>query len=417
MSDLMNVDQAVEQVLQHFARLPPEPVGLPDALNRIAAADIIAPGNIPPFANSSMDGFAVRAAATHGADNVPITLQVVMDIPAGSMPQGRLGAGEAARIMTGAPMPDGADAVVPVENTDARWNAGSNASLPAAVQVRRSVKAGDYVRPAGEDIPAGAHVIPAGRIIRAAEIGILASLGMETVSVIRQPRVAILSTGDELVDVGEALTPGKIRDSNGYVLAALAETYGAIPLRIPIARDTLEDVRRRFREALDSKPDLIISSAGVSVGAFDVVRAVMDELGKIDFWRINLRPGKPLAFGHLGGVPFFGLPGNPVSAMVTFDIFVRPALLRLRGGDERVPYVQAIVGEDLHSDGRRTYLRVTLRHEHGVWVATTTGNQSSGALTSMMLADGLLIVPEDMGSIPAGTALPVRLLRDQSEYV
>ncbi len=417
MSDLMNVDQAVEQVLQHFARLPPEPVGLPDALNRIAAADIIAPGNIPPFANSSMDGFAVRAAATHGADNLPITLQVVMDIPAGSMPQGRLGAGEAARIMTGAPMPDGADAVVPVENTDARWNAGSNASLPAAVQVRRSVKAGDYVRPAGEDIPAGAHVIPAGRIIRAAEIGILASLGMETVSVIRQPRVAILSTGDELVDVGEALTPGKIRDSNGYVLAALAETYGAIPLRIPIARDTLEDVRRRFREALDSKPDLIISSAGVSVGAFDVVRAVMDELGKIDFWRINLRPGKPLAFGHLGGVPFFGLPGNPVSAMVTFDIFVRPALLRLRGGDERVPYVQAIVGEDLHSDGRRTYLRVTLRHEHGVWVATTTGNQSSGALTSMMLADGLLIVPEDMGTIPAGTALPVRLLRDQSEYV
>lgn len=417
MSDLMNVDQAVEQVLQHFACLPSENVRLPSALNRIVAVDIIAPVNIPPFANSSMDGFAVRAADTQGAGNTPVTLRVVMDIPAGAVPQGSLHAGEAARIMTGASMPAGADAVVPVENTNAQWTPGSDTPLPPTVQISRSVNAGDYVRPAGEDIQAGAQVIPAGRIIRAAEIGILASMGMEYVSVIRQPRVAILSTGDELIDLGEPLTPGKIRDSNSYMLSALIETYGAVPLRLPIARDTLEDVRQRFAEALENKPDMIISSAGVSVGAFDVVRSVMDEMGRINFWRINLRPGKPLAFGHLGGVPFFGLPGNPVSAMVTFDVFVRPALLRLRGGDERVPIIQAIVGEDLRSDGRRSYLRVTLRREHGVWIANTTGTQSSGALTSMMLADGLLIVPEDMGTIPAGTTLPVRLLRDQSEYI
>jgi molybdopterin molybdotransferase len=411
----MNVDQAVEQVLQHFVCLPPELVRLPNALNRIVATDITAPSNIPPFANSSMDGFAVRAADTHGAEDTPIALRVVMDIPAGSTPQSSLNNGEAARIMTGAPMPDGADAVIPVEDTDARWTAGSAATLPATVHIRRSVRPGDYVRPTGEDVKAGARILPAGSMIRPAEIGVLASLGMEYVSVVRRPRVAILSTGNELADLGEALTPGKISDSNSYMLAALVESYGAVPLRLPIARDTLDDVRQRFQEALDCKPDMIISSAGVSVGAFDVVRTVMDELGKIDFWRINLRPGKPLAFGHLANVPFFGLPGNPVSAMVTFDIFVRPALLKLRGSDEQVPFVQAIVREDLRSDGRRSYLRVTLRREHGVWVATTTGTQSSGALSSMMLADGLLIVPENMGTIPAGTALPVRLLRNQPE--
>jgi molybdopterin molybdotransferase len=204
-----------------------------------------------------------------------------------------------------------------------------------------------------------------------------------------------------------ALSPDKIRDSNSYMLAALVATYGGIPIRIPPAHDTLEDVRRRFREALEQKPDIILSSAGVSVGAFDVVRTVIDELGKVNFWRINLRPGKPLAFGQVGGIPFFGLPGNPVSAMVTFDIFVRPAVLKLAG----LP-IQAAIAEDLHSDGRRSYLRVWLEQRDGQWLAHLTGTQSSGALTSMVLADGLLIVPENVTALPAGSLLPVRLLRD-----
>jgi molybdopterin molybdotransferase len=254
-------------------------------------------------------------------------------------------------------------------------------------------------------------VLAAGAMLRAQEIGVLASLGCVFVPVRRQPRVAFLSTGDELVDIEAPLPPGKIRDSNGCTLTALVATHGGVPLRIPIARDSLEDVRRRFREALEQQPDLIISSAGVSVGAFDVVRTVLEEMGKVEFWRINLRPGKPLAFGHLQGIPFFGLPGNPVSAMVTFDIFVRPALYRLGNRPDQTPTVNVITGEDIRSDGRRSYLRVKLADENGQLTARLTGSQSSGVLTSMVEADGLLIVPENMTLVPAGTSLPVRLLR------
>ena len=320
--------------------------------------------------------------------------------------------GEAARIMTGAPMPDGADAVVPVENTDTTWTPGDDSALPQKVAILRRVNSGDYVRPIGEDIRDGQQVIAAGTVIRPEEIGVLAALGRPRVFVIRQPRVAILSTGDELLEVDQPLARGKIRDSNGYSLAALVSHYGGIPLRIPIARDTLDDVRRRFQEALDQKPDIILSSAGVSVGAFDVVRTVIDELGSVDFWRINLRPGKPLAFGQIAGIPFFGLPGNPVSAMVTFDIFVRPALFKLGNRPDNAQIVTAILKEGLHSDGRRSYLRVKLTHENGQYIARMTGTQSSGALTSMILADGLLIVPEDVTEAHAGDSFQVRLLRE-----
>ncbi|MBZ0284891.1 MAG: molybdopterin molybdotransferase MoeA [Anaerolineae bacterium] len=413
MTDLLNVDQALEQVLAHITLLPAEKVSLFESLNRTLAEDVTADSDIPPFPNSSMDGFAVHAAdTTLAAQDTPQQLTVSMDIPAGAAPQRTLERGEAARIMTGAQMPDGADAVIPVENTDAQWKPGGEINLPAPVKIYRSVKSGDYVRSAGEDIHAGQIVLTAGTNIRAQEIGVLASIGCATVPITRQPRVAILSSGDELVDVDQPLAPGKIHDSNSYMLAALVATYGGIPIRIPAARDTLEDVRRRFREALDLQPDIILSSAGVSVGAFDVVRAVIDELGQVNFWRINLRPGKPLAFGSLGGKPFFGLPGNPVSAMVTFDVFVRPALLKLRGSVDHTPTIQAVLTEDLRSDGRRSYLRVKLARENGNWVARMTGTQSSGALTSMVLADGLLIVPEDVLHVQAGQKLPVRLLRN-----
>lgn len=413
MADLLNVDQALEQVLAQITPLSAEQVNLAESLHRVLAQDIIADSHIPPFPNSSMDGFAVRAAdVANASKDAPQPLTLTMDIPAGAVPQRRLEAGEAARIMTGAQMPDGADAVIPVENTDAQWTAESKIALSSQVNFYRSVQSGDYVRPAGEDIRAGQTILTAGTRIRAQEIGVLASIGCAEVPVTRQPRVAILSSGDELIDVNAPLAPGKIRDSNSYTLAALVQTYGAVPVQIPRAHDTLEDVRLRFREAIAHKPDIILSSAGVSVGAFDVVRSVIDELGQVNFWRINLRPGKPLAFGRLGDIPFFGLPGNPVSAMVTFDVFVRPALMKLTGRTHHAQTIQATLAEDLNSDGRRSYLRVKLGEENGTWVARTTGTQSSGALTSMVLADGLLIVPEDVLHVRAGEKLPVRLLRN-----
>ena len=413
MTNLLDVDETVRQILAEIERLPAETVPLPAALGRVLAEDVIAAESLPPFPNSSMDGYAVRAADVAAARRErPVCLPVTMDIPAGTAPERALGPAEAARIMTGAPMPDGADAVVPVEQTDGAWTAGERQSPASFVAVYEAVRAGANVRPVGEDIRAGQTVIPAGTVIRPAEIGVLASLGRAAVPVIRQPRAAILATGDELVEVHEPLAPGKIRNSNSYVLAALAATYGCVPLVIPTARDTLDDTRRRFREALEQQPDVILSSAGVSVGAHDVVRTVLDELGEVRLWRINLRPGKPLAFGRLEGVPFFGLPGNPVSVMVTFDVVVRPALLKMGGRPDVVPMVEAVVGEDIRVDGRRTYFRVRLSREGGQLIARTTGTQSSGALLSMVLADGLLIVPDGVRGVNAGDRFPVRLLRD-----
>jgi molybdopterin molybdotransferase len=313
-------------------------------------------------------------------------------------------------------MPEGADAVIPVELTDDRWTSGGDAPLPEQVTVYRAVHPWQHVRPAGEDVRAGQTILRAGTTLRPQDIGVLVSSGQVQVPVYRQPRVVVLATGDELVDLDEPLTPGKIRNSNSYVLAGLVSSYGGVPIQLPPARDALDDVRRRFAEALSRQPDLIVSSAGVSVGTRDVVRTVVDELGHVDLWRVNLRPGKPLAFGHVRDVPFFGLPGNPVSAMVTFDIFVRPALLKQTGSDPNaMEMATAVLAEGMRSDGRRSYLRVTLSREGDDLIARTTGTQSSGALMSMVLADGLLIIPEGVKEAPAGSRYPVRLLRSVNQ--
>lgn len=414
MSDLLAVDDALRRILARMTALPVENAPTAQALGRVLATNIVAAADIPPFANASMDGYAARAAdVMSAASDSPVILTVIADIPAGVVSDRPVGPGEAARIMTGAPLPDGADAVVAVEQTDDQWVSDGEAPLPERVRIYRAARPGENVRLAGEDIRAGQTILTAGTVLRPPEIGVLVSLSYRQVPVFRQPRAAILSTGDELVDLDEPLRAGQIRNSNSYVLAGLVTTNGGLPLRLPVARDTLADVRRCFRSALKHQPDLIISSAGVSVGTRDVVRTVVEELGAVELWRINLRPGKPLAFGHVQGVPFFGLPGNPVSAMVTFDVFVRPALLALTGRDpQAVPTVEAVVGEDITSDGRRSYLRVTLTAQGGAWVAHLTGTQSSGALLSMVKADGLLIVPEGMTHVPAGSRLPVRLLRD-----
>ncbi|MEP0762547.1 MAG: molybdopterin molybdotransferase MoeA [Chloroflexota bacterium] len=418
MGGLLSVDDALSRILERVRILPAEEVHIAQALERVLAEDVVAAAPVPPFANSAMDGYAVRAADVGGAaSDAPVFLTPILDISAGTIPSRALGPGQAARIMTGAPLPPGADAVVPVEQTDDRWQPDGRAALPERVAVHRAVAAGENVRAAGEDIRAGQVVLGRGMVLRPQDIGVLVSLGRARIPVFRQPRVAILSTGDELADVDQPLAPGQIHNSNSYVLAGLVQQCGGVPIRLPVARDTLDEVRRRLREALAHAPDVIVTSAGVSVGTHDVVRTVVDELGHVDIWRVNVKPGKPLAFGDVGGVPFFGLPGNPVSAMVTFDIFVRPALRKAGGTDPHaLPLVSAVLDEDVALDGRRTYLRVTLSERGGVLIARTTGTQSSGALMSLVLADGLLIIPEGRTEARAGDTFAVRLLRQVAGF-
>lgn len=412
MPPLLNVDKAIDAILSSITPKSTEIVALPDALQGVLGDDIQSDINLPPFDNSAMDGYALRAAeSANASQDTPISLKVVMDIPAGKAPSDALEAGQAARIMTGAPIPEGADAIIPVEDTDSDFSKALTEPLPENVQIFRSVPSGNSIRRAGENIRIGQTILEKGTVLNAADIGILAALGKSQIPIVGKPRVAIVGSGDELLDVDEPLAPGKIRDVNSYTLEALLKQNHATPIRMPIAPDDPEAIRKLFEDTLAQQPDMIISSAGVSVGAADYVRQIMAEMGNIDFWRINLRPGKPLAFGVLGGVPFFGLPGNPVSAMVTFEVLVRPALLKLAGRKDEAEYVTAITGEPMRSDGRRTYARVKLQYEDGRYVAYETGTQSSGALMSMVLADGLLIIPEDLQAIPAGTELKAKLLK------
>ena len=409
---MLGVDEALQRILEELQPLPAEDARLEDCLGRVLAEDVIATTSLPPFANSSMDGFALRAADLAGAGSQrPVQLEVVMDIPAGALPQRALKPGEAARIMTGAPMPAGADAVVPVEETDADWSREEPGVPTTPVAVMKEVAPGDSVRPVGENVRAGQRVLAAGTRLRPQHLGMLAALGQAEVRVRRRPRVAIVSSGDELVEVDQPLAPGQIHDVNSFTVRGMVSELGGTPLHRPIVRDDLEQVRAMFHGALEQQPDLIISTAGVSVGAHDLVRDVLEELGELNFWRVNMRPGKPLAWGHVQGIPFFGLPGNPVSAMVTFRIFVRPALQRLAGEAQDCESVRATVCEDLRSDGRRSYLRVSLERVDGRVLARSTGTQSSGALFSMVLADGLLIVPEGVTFVPSGSELDVLPLK------
>jgi molybdopterin molybdotransferase len=313
---LLPVEEAVARITAGLRRLPAERVRLLDALGRVLADDVYADRDLPAQPTSSMDGFAVRSADCGSA---PVTLRLALDIPAGLMPSVALGPGEAARIMTGAVVPFGADAVVPVEQTDQQWQSETPAPLGAPVTLQRAPRPGDCIRPVGEDVRQSQRVLRAGTVLRPAEIGLLAALGQSAAPVVKRPTVAILSTGDELVEPGEPHAPGQIYDANAYALATLIRSWGALSVRIPAARDTLQSVRNAFQSALSHQPDLILSSAGVSVGAYDVVRAVIDQLGAVDFWRVNVRPGKPLAFGHIQGAPLIGLPGNPVSWSVSLS--------------------------------------------------------------------------------------------------
>lgn len=409
--EYITVAQALTAVLNSVSPLPAETVSLTDALDRILAEPVVARDSLPPFANSAMDGYAVRAAdVAQASQDQPVTLRVLADIAAGLVVDVALTPGTAARIMTGAPVPAGADAIVPVEGTNEQYRAAER-PLPDQIAIYRSVQPGAYVRHIGEDIEAGQAVLPVGHHLRPQEIGVLASLGVAQVPVVRRPRVGILSTGDELIPVEEPLTPGKIRNSNSYTQIAQVKVLGAVPVPLGVARDTAADVRARLQAGLEAGVDFFVSSAGVSVGAYDVVRTVLEEGGDVGFWKVRMRPGKPLAHGTYQGVVYLGLPGNPVSAMVSFERFARPAILKMAGHTQlERPQITAVLTDEIHSDGRESYVRAVVRREENGYVATTTGSQGSHIMTSLVKANALLIVPEGVTYVPSGSQLSAMMI-------
>ncbi|MEW6716429.1 MAG: gephyrin-like molybdotransferase Glp [Chloroflexota bacterium] len=405
MKTLLSVSEALERLLKNFEPVTKDVVSLEHSSGRALAEEIYASDDLPSFDASGMDGFALRAEDVIRANvDSPISLKVVEDIPAGAVPQCHISTGQAARIMTGAPLPDGADAVIPVEYTDFQTR---KVSLPAPSRVRifRSVGKGDFVRPKGQDIRAGEKVLSIGIRLRPQDIGLLAMLGKAQIEVYRLPRVAFFSSGDELVPVGVPLTFGKIYNSNSYMLMASIQKYGGEVVNLGIVPDDPHGVRMRFERAVAEGVDLILSSAGVSVGAYDYVRQVIEQHGDLQVWGVNMRPGKPIAFGNYRGVPFIGLPGNPSSAFVGMEVFVRPVLYRLGGVMGWQPLKQVVfLEEPLTSDGRESYLRgMVYRRQDGRWAGRLTGLQVSGNLISLVQANALLIIPAGVQSVPAGT--------------
>ena len=398
--ELLSVAEARERILTRLRPVSKRTMPLDACAGRVLAADVVASTDLPPFDNSSMDGFAVRSADL--GDEAPHTLRVVADIPAGSIPSFTLKAGQAARIMTGAPVPSGADAVIPVEDTDFQLRDAGTAS-PSRVKIMRAAHPGENVRPRGMDIKAGEIILRAGRTLRGQELGLLAMIGKSKVSVHSRPRVALFSSGDELIPVDQPLAPGKIHDSNSHMLSALVQKAGAQLIPLGVAPDRREAVTALLERAARSGVDLILSSAGVSVGAFDFVKEVVDANGRLDFWRVNMRPGKPLAFGEFRSIPFIGLPGNPVSAFVGFQVFVDPAIQRLRGvQDAARAFVRVRLGEAVKSDGRESYLRAEVRFQPEGPVAFLSGHQGSANLAALVRANALLIIPAGVKSAPAG---------------
>ena len=398
----MSADDALSRILAAVPTLPTVEVALLDALGLVLAEDVRADLDVPPFRNSAMDGYAVRGDDVASA---PVKLRVVGQIAAGTFPDRSIAQGEAMRIMTGAPLPDGADTVVRVEDTD---NANDVVTIAAATPKGMSVRA------AGEDLRKGERILTKATVLRAAEIGLLASLGRARIRVTKRPRVAVFSTGDEIVDAGAALAPGQIRDSNRYSLAAAIRSAGSDPVVGGIVPDDPDALRAALIAA--SSADAIVTSGGVSVGDHDHMKPVLSELGTIDFWAIAIRPGRPLAFGELRDgdrrVPIFGLPGNAVSSLLTFELFVRPALLRMQGREHLSrPRAKARLLEPVETaKSLRFFARGIYERDAGT--VRTTGPQGSGILRSMVLANCLIDLPEGRDRYEAGETVDVILTEE-----
>lgn len=390
---MLSVREALERILAPIEALGASPFSLSESVGLTLAEDVTSGEDQPPFDNSAMDGYALRSEDTPG------TLEVVEAITAGRVPQKALGPGQASRINTGAMLPEGADAVVMVEHVSV---AGQSVTVPD------NIPPGENLRRAGEHLKQGETILERGRLVTPAALSMAAYLGYPQLRCHNRPRVAILSTGDELVEPGQPLNPGQIRNSNSYALEAQVRTAGGVPLRLPIAPDNPAIIERTLREALP-QVDAVVTSAGVSMGEHDFVLEVLEKLGgRLDFWKIRMRPGKPLGFGSLEGKPFFGLPGNPVSSMVGFEIFVRPALLKMQGRRNLEPHrIQATLGEKVEKRKDFTFF---YRCRLDGTTAYLTGPQGSHMLRSLVLADGLMELPEPVEHLAAGQPVAVRLL-------
>ena len=408
MNEPLAAADAARRILLDVRRQPALRVPLDDALDSVLAEPIVAPLDIPAWTNSAMDGYAARGADVRGAsDTRPVRLRVVEQLPAGSFPTRPLGPGEVARIFTGAPLPEGADTVIRQEDTDYGGE---------TVTIVRDRDIGVNIRRVGEDIRKGSTVLAPGAELGPAQLGVLASLAVAHPMVYRRPRVAILGSGDEIVDVDqpeEILSGRKIASSNTHTLVALVRRAGGEPVNLGIARDTPESLREHLRRALDC--DLLVTTAGISVGEHDYVRAVLDELGAEQrFWRLRMRPGAPVGFGLVGEIPWIGLPGNPVSTMVTFELFVRPAIRQMSG--RALPFRRSApvrVAEPISLKPKlQHFLRAVVTEGPAGPEARLTGPQGSGILTSMVLANALLVIPEGQFETPSGATVPALRLDD-----
>jgi molybdopterin molybdotransferase len=418
---MISVEEALQKVLDGVNVLEAESVPILDTLGQVLAEDIISNINVPPLDNSAMDGYAVMSADTIGAsENAPRYLKVIDTVMAGSISKKEVVPGTAIRIMTGAPIPSGADTVVQFERT----NEGKNADN-TTIGILEEIPPDLNIRRVGEDIARGTLALRKGTVIRPSEIGLMASLGHSSVKVIRRPVVAVFSTGNELVEIDHVLPEGKIHDSNLYSIAALVKRYGCIPKVLGIARDDEAELVGKLKQAQDA--DIVLTTGGVSMGDYDMVKDILARDGQIVFWKVRVKPGKPLAFGKIKGrdknggaksIPHLGLPGNPVSCMVSFELFARPALLKMMGKKNIAkPIVTAIMEETIENDaGRRLYNRAIVEKRDGYYYARLTGSQSSGILNSMSLANGLVIIPEEKKTVNKGETVQTLML-DWNEEV
>ena len=403
MNGLTRLEDALKTVLAATHPLGMEKVSLLDALGRVLAEDIIAPRDNPPWNNSAMDGFAVRAddIKQEHAIAKPVELAIIEDVPAGKMPTKTVGPGQAIRIMTGAPIPNGADTVVKVEDTEPSKN---------SVRIFKPEPRGSNIRPQGEDVKKGECIIAKGTQLRSSELGMLAILAKAFVPVYQRPRVAVLATGDELADLDERLPDDKIVNSNSYGIAAGVMEAGGVPFLLGIAKDQPEALKEKIANGLNA--DILVLSGGVSMGDYDFTKAVFKELGaEMNFWKLAIRPGQPLAFGKIQGKLAFGLPGNPVSSMVTFEQLVRPAMLKMGGHKTYSRAVLQAVFQERFSKrpDRRHFLRGVLRKENGVLTVRTTGDQGSGILTSMVKANCLIDIPVEVEKVNPGDVVNVQV--------
>jgi molybdopterin molybdotransferase len=404
----LTATEAAEKILLDVRRQPPLRIPLDDALASVLAEEIISRINIPAWTNSAMDGYAARGADVRGAsESHPVRLRVVEQLPAGRFPSRPIGAGECARIFTGAPLPEGCDSVIRQEDSD------GGAEI---VTILKDRDVGVNIRQAGEDIRQGTCVMVPGTVLGPAHLGVLASLAIAHPLVYRHPRVAILGSGDEIVDVDqpeEILSGRKIASSNTHTLLALVRQSGGEPVNLGIASDTPEDLRNRLSRALEC--DLLVTTAGISVGEHDYVRSVLEELGgQLRFWKLRMRPGAPVGFGLLGGKPWIGLPGNPVSTMVTFELFVRPAIRKMMGHE--LPFRRAVpvcLAEPISVKPKlQHFLRAVVTETPDGRQARLAGPQGSGILTSMIRANALVLIPEGQFETPAGSRVQALMLND-----